>query len=51
VNEEVLRSWRAGPTRQAIVDFVSHTCGEDGSVPVPAEERVAVFDNDGTAVV
>ena len=48
VNEEVLRSWRAGPSRQAIVDFVSHTCGEDGSDPVPPEERVAVFDNDGT---
>jgi hypothetical protein len=48
VNEEVLRSWRVGSTRQAIVDFVSHICGEEGSIPVPAEERVAVFDNDGT---
>jgi hypothetical protein len=48
VNDEVLRSWHAGPTRRAIVDFVSRTCGEDGSDPVPPEERVAVFDNDGT---
>ncbi len=48
MNDEVLRSWHAGPTRRAIVDFVSPTCGEDGSDPVPPEERVAVSDNDGT---
>ena len=29
-------------------EFVATTCGEDGSEPVPVEERVAVFDNDGT---
>src|SRR5688572_30784797 len=40
-----LSNWRDGPARQAIIDFVEHTCGEDG---VPIEERVAVFDNDGT---
>ena len=44
----VLSSWRDGPARQAIVDFVERTCGEDGSAAVPVEERVAVFDNDGT---
>ena len=32
----------------AIVDFVARTCGDDGSPAVPVEERVAVFDNDGT---
>jgi phosphoglycolate phosphatase-like HAD superfamily hydrolase len=46
--EELLSSWRDGPTRQAVIDFVRHTCGEDGSAAVPVEERVAVFDNDGT---
>jgi hypothetical protein len=30
------------------VDFVARTCGADGSAAVPPEERVAVFDNDGT---
>jgi phosphoserine phosphatase len=43
-----LASWRDGPARQAIVGFVARVCGEDGSEPVPVEERLAVFDNDGT---
>jgi phosphoserine phosphatase len=43
-----LPSWRDGPAKQAIVAFVARVCGEDGSEPVPVEDRVAVFDNDGT---
>lgn len=39
----VLDSWHDGPTKSAIVDFVGHVTTE-----VPPEERVAVFDNDGT---
>src|SRR3954451_21550281 len=46
--ERALSSWRDGPARQAIVDFVARVRGDDGSAPVPREERVAVFDNDGT---
>jgi phosphoserine phosphatase len=46
--EDFLSTWRDGPAKQAIIDFVRHTCGEDGSPAVPIEERVAVFDNDGT---
>ena len=38
-----LPSWRDTPTRAAILDFV-----DDVSRSLPAEERVAVFDNDGT---
>ncbi len=45
---EDLSSWRDGPAKQAIIDFVARTCGEGGSPAVPPEERVAVFDNDGT---
>src|SRR3954447_2436798 len=41
----LLPSWRDGAARQSILDFVEATCGESG---VPVEERVAVFDNDGT---
>lgn len=37
-----LRSWIDGPTKSAIVDFVAH------AVNLPSEDRVAVFDNDGT---
>jgi len=43
-----LTSWRDGAARQAIVAFVARVCGADGSEPVPVEERLAVFDNDGT---
>ena len=43
-----LSSWRDGPAKQAILAFVAAAGGEDGSDPVPIEERVAVFDNDGT---
>ncbi|MFV8050099.1 HAD family hydrolase [Mycobacterium sp. 48b] len=39
----VLDSWSDGPTKTAIVDFVGRVTTE-----VPPEERVAVFDNDGT---
>src|SRR5687768_6424020 len=42
MTERLLSSWRQGPTRQAIIGFV------EGSASVPVEERVAVFDNDGT---
>src|SRR3954470_12232183 len=43
-----LSSWRDGPAKRAIVTFVARVCGEDGSEPVPVEDRLAVFDNDGT---
>ena len=45
---EELSSWRDGPAKQAIINFVARTCGEGSSPAVPSEERVAVFDNDGT---
>ena len=48
MNAELLVSWRAGSARQAIITYVERICGEDGSPPVPVEQRVAVFDNDGT---
>jgi phosphoglycolate phosphatase-like HAD superfamily hydrolase len=41
----VLSCWRDGPARQAIIEFVERVRAENG---VPVEERVAVFDNDGT---
>src|SRR3954469_15030571 len=43
-----LTSWRDGDAKQAIVDFVARFRGEDGSSAVPVEERLAMFDNDGT---
>jgi phosphoserine phosphatase len=41
-----LPSWRAGATKQAIVDFLERVTAGSGAVP-PAE-RIATFDNDGT---
>src|SRR3954465_742413 len=43
-----LTSGRDGGAKQAIVDFVARVRGEDGTDAVPVEERLAVFDNDGT---
>jgi phosphoserine phosphatase len=43
-----LSLWRDGPAKEAIVELVAAARGEGGSDAVPVEERVAVFDNDGT---
>ena len=43
-----LRSWSDGPTKSAIVDFVSGVGTESGPDYVEPQARVAVFDNDGT---
>ena len=37
-----LRSWNDGPTRDALIEFI------DAADSLPVEDRVAVFDNDGT---
>ncbi len=42
-----LSGWRDGAAKQAIIEFVGRVCG-DGPDAVSVEERVAVFDNDGT---
>jgi phosphoserine phosphatase len=43
-----LPSWREGPRRRALLDFVAAVTTEGGPGFVPAAERIAVFDNDGT---
>lgn len=43
-----LPSWNAGPTKQAILDFVRKATDKDASTFVPPDERIATFDNDGT---
>jgi phosphoglycolate phosphatase-like HAD superfamily hydrolase len=39
----ILASWNDGPVKRSIVEFVERAVSD-----VPVEERVAVFDNDGT---
>ena len=43
-----LPSWNEGPTKQSIVDFVGAVTTAGSPQFVRAEERIAVFDNDGT---
>jgi hypothetical protein len=43
-----LPSWNDGPTKKAIVDFVQTTTTQGSPNFVPAAERIATFDQDGT---
>jgi phosphoglycolate phosphatase-like HAD superfamily hydrolase len=43
-----LRSWKDGNAKRAILDFVTATTSEGGADFVPAADRIASFDNDGT---
>lgn len=45
---EELPSWNDGPAKAAVVDFVGRVTAEGGMDFVPAADRIAVFDNDGT---
>jgi hypothetical protein len=40
--DDLLRSWRPGSARDAVVSFL------DAVLEVPVEEHLACFDNDGT---
>lgn len=44
----MLPSWVDGPAKSAIVEFVTAVTTPGGPGFVPPEDRVAVFDNDGT---
>lgn len=43
-----LPSWNDGPNKRAIVDFVTRVTKEGSPDFVPAPQRIATFDNDGT---
>jgi len=45
---KILQSWIDGVAKQAILDFVAAVTTPDNPDFVPQEERIAVFDNDGT---
>jgi phosphoglycolate phosphatase-like HAD superfamily hydrolase len=46
--EAPLPSWNEGPTKQSIVSFVRGVTTTGGPQFVKPEDRIAVFDNDGT---
>src|SRR5438132_1111856 len=46
--QDPLPSWNDGPAKQAIVEFVKATTDQSSPKFVPAEARIATFDQDGT---
>jgi hypothetical protein len=46
--DDPLPSWNDGFAKQSILEFVAAVTSEGGPGFVPAPERIAVFDNDGT---
>lgn len=43
-----LPSWHDGPAKQSIISFINKTTQTGSADFVPLEDRIAVFDNDGT---
>ena len=43
-----LPSWNEGPAKTSITEFVARITTQGGSDFVPVDQRIAVFDNDGT---
>ncbi|MGB3022980.1 MAG: HAD family hydrolase [Methyloceanibacter sp.] len=48
VETDPLPSWNDGPTKQSIIDFVTQVTKDGGPNFVPAADRIATIDNDGT---
>lgn len=48
VAPDPLPSWNAGPAKQAIFEFVKRLTDENSRDYQPPNQRIAVFDNDGT---
>lgn len=45
---DALPSWRDGPSKRAIVEFVNKVTSEGSTDFVPPDDRIATFDMDGT---
>jgi phosphoserine phosphatase len=48
VSSDRLPSWRAGPAKQSILEYVTAVTNRDSPDFVAEPDRIAVFDNDGT---
>ena len=46
--QDPLPAWNDGPSKKAIIRFVQETTRPNSKQFIPPEERIAVFDNDGT---
>ncbi|MFY0626372.1 MAG: haloacid dehalogenase-like hydrolase [Reichenbachiella sp.] len=47
-NLDPLPSWNEGSAKQSIIDFVERSIDENGAQFISIEDRITVFDNDGT---
>ncbi len=47
-SRDPLPSWNEGAVKKSITDFVGRVTTQGGADFVPAEQRIATFDNDGT---
>jgi hypothetical protein len=47
-NKDALPSWRETPSKESILQFVAAVTDPKSDQLVPADDRIAVFDNDGT---
>ena len=47
-DSSLLPSWKDSLSKSAIVKFVEQTNDKQADTYVPVEDRIAVFDNDGT---
>jgi hypothetical protein len=48
IQTDQLPSWNDGPVKTSITEFVARITTQGGSDFVPVDQRIAVFDNDGT---
>ena len=48
MSSDQLPSWREGPAKWSILEFVAAVTGRESRDFVAEPDRVAVFDNDGT---
>jgi phosphoglycolate phosphatase-like HAD superfamily hydrolase len=46
--QEILPSWNEGPLKQSIIQFIQKTTDPSSVDFVPVEDRIVVFDQDGT---
>src|SRR5262245_9011523 len=43
-----LPSWNEGPAKTAILNFINQATQENSDTYIPVDQRIVVFDNDGT---
>ncbi len=50
-NDPTLASWNEGKAKSAIIEFINKTTNPENASYIPVEDRIAVFDMDGTILL